>query len=473
VRRMQLLARACVVGAVLMIVAGSVVARDQPASTSTAPHRAVLLISIDGLHPDNVLDADRHGLKIPTLRRLLREGAHATRVRGVLPTVTYPSHTTMLTGVWPAKHGIPANVPFDPLNRNAGVWYWYAEDIKAPTLWEAAAAAGYVVGSVSWPVSVAAPAIRYNIPEYWRAMKSPEEIKLIRAISTPGLFRDLEPITGRYTNDLDEAIPGDDARTRYAVAMMRQKQVRFLTIHLAGFDHVEHDAGPYSAEAFRVLEAIDGMVAAMEQAMRANDPNALVCVVSDHGFAATTRETHLNAALVQAGLIRLTDAQPSAPRTIADWDAAAWSSSGSAAIVLKNPADQGALAKTEAVLRALAADPQNGIAAILDRAQIAAAGGAPQAAFVVDMRPGHAVGGALEGPVSRARTTPGGAHGYAPTHPEMLASFFVAGPGIRSGASLGDIDMRAIAPTLARLMNVPLPTADLPPLDVLQGPPRR
>ena len=37
----------------------------------------VLLISIDGLHPSNVLEADRYGLKIPTLRRLLREGADA------------------------------------------------------------------------------------------------------------------------------------------------------------------------------------------------------------------------------------------------------------------------------------------------------------------------------------------------------------------------------------------------------------
>ena len=89
-------------------------------------------------------------------------------------------------------------------------------------------------------------------------MKSPEEIKLVRAISTPGLFRDLEPIAGRYTNDLDDVIPGDEARTRYAVAMIGQKRVRFLTIHMAGFDHVEHEAGPYSAEAFRVLEAIDG-----------------------------------------------------------------------------------------------------------------------------------------------------------------------------------------------------------------------
>lgn len=461
-----LLSRMAAVVAALALSAAPAPTAAQAAQGAPSRHRAVLLISIDGLHPANLLEADRHGLKIPTLRRLLRDGAHATAVRGVLPTVTYPSHTTMLTGVWPVKHGIPTNVPFDPQNRNQGVWYWYAEDIKTPTLWDAARAAGYVVGSVSWPVSVGAPGITWNIPEYWRAMKSPEEIKLVRAISTPGLFRDLEPIAGRYTNDLDEAIPGDEARTRYAVAMIQKKQTRFLTIHLAGFDHVEHDAGPYSAEAFRVLEAIDGMVGQLEQAIRAADPNAIVCIVSDHGFAATTKETHLNAALAQAGLIRLTPPQPAAPQTIADWDAAAWSSAGSAAIMLKNPGDQATLSKVETLLKTLAADPANGIAAILDRAAIAKMGGAPGPAFVVDMQPGFAVGGALTGPVVRARATTGGAHGYAPTHPELQASFVIAGPGVAAGKNVGEIDMRAIAPTLARLMGVALPTADLPPVDL-------
>ena len=448
--------------AVVTVVTASLAASLQPAPAGPA----VLLVSIDGLHPDNLLNADRHGLKIPTLRRLLRDGAHATGVRGVLPTVTYPSHTTMLTGVWPARHGIPTNVPFDPLNANMGVWYWYAEDIKAPTLWDAAKAAGYVVGSVSWPVSVGAPGVAWNIPEYWRAMKSPEEIKLVRAISTPGLFRDLEPVAGRYTNDLDDVIPGDEARTRYAVAMIREKRVRFLTIHMAGFDHVEHEAGPYSPEAFHVLEAIDGMVAEMEQAMRAADPTAVVCVVSDHGFAATTKETHLNAALVEARLVRLTPPRPSAPQTIAEWDAVAWNSGGSAAIMLRNPGDRAVAARVEQVLRTLASDPANGIAAILDPAKIAEMGGTAGPAFVVDFRPGYAAGGALTGPVVRDRKTTGGAHGYAPTHPELLASFIVAGPGIAAGKNLGDIDMRAIAPTLARVMGVSFPTADLKPLDV-------
>src|SRR5258708_31025292 len=119
----------------------------------TPKPKAILLLSIDGLANGYLNDADKYQLKIPTLRRLIADGAHATGVRGVMPTVTYPSHTTLLTGVSPAKHGILQNTTFDPQDRNLGGWYWYSEDIRVPTLWDVAAKAGYAVGSVSWPVS--------------------------------------------------------------------------------------------------------------------------------------------------------------------------------------------------------------------------------------------------------------------------------------------------------------------------------
>ena len=105
----------------------------RPMSAQQQPARVpLILISIDGLMPDYVLEADKRGLKIPNLRRLLKEGAFATGVVGVTPTVTYPSHTTLLTGVSPAKHGIVTNTPFDPCSKNMGGWYWYAEDVKVP-----------------------------------------------------------------------------------------------------------------------------------------------------------------------------------------------------------------------------------------------------------------------------------------------------------------------------------------------------
>jgi len=124
----------------------------------------IMLISVDGLKPEAILDAAHLGLKVPNLRAFQTDGVYATGVRGVLPTLTYPSHMTLLTGASPAKHGIYANTTFDPMNRNERGWYWYAEDIKIPTLWDAATAARLTTANVYWPTSVGAH-ITYNLPQ--------------------------------------------------------------------------------------------------------------------------------------------------------------------------------------------------------------------------------------------------------------------------------------------------------------------
>ena len=145
----------------------------------------VLLISVDGMKPEAILDAQSHGLQVPNLRAFMTDGAFATRVRGVLPTLTYPSHTTLLTGASPARHGIIDNTTFDPFLKNAQGWYWYAEDIKVPTLWDAAGAAHLNTANVYWPVSVGAK-ITYNLPQIWRT-GTDDDLKLQRALSTSGL----------------------------------------------------------------------------------------------------------------------------------------------------------------------------------------------------------------------------------------------------------------------------------------------
>src|ERR1700732_5174603 len=79
----------------------------------------LVMISVDGMRPDYVTGADAHGAKIPQLRRFMREGSYADGVVGVVPTVTYPSHTTLVTGVWPAKHGILGTTTFVPLTKHS------------------------------------------------------------------------------------------------------------------------------------------------------------------------------------------------------------------------------------------------------------------------------------------------------------------------------------------------------------------
>ena len=132
----------------LLLAVGSVVLLGAAASP---PPVSLLLVSIDGLRPADVIEADKRHVAVPNLRRLLAEGSFATGVAGVLPTVTFPSHTTIVTGVAPSRHGIVANTPFDPLGKNLDGWFWYAEDIEVETLWDAAAKAGMVTSSGRQP----------------------------------------------------------------------------------------------------------------------------------------------------------------------------------------------------------------------------------------------------------------------------------------------------------------------------------
>ena len=422
----------------------------------------LLVISLDGMRPDYVLKADEHGLKVPHLRRLLSEGAHATGVRGVLPTVTYPSHTTILTGVWPAKHGIYSNVVTDPLGKNLDGWYWYAEDIRVPTLWDAAASAGMKVGSVSWPVSVGAKGVTYLVPEYWRAPKSADDLKLERVISTPGLINEIQKQAGPYVMDLDAGVPGDLQRTRYAAAILREKKVQFMTVHLAALDHIEHGSGPFSPEANAALEQLDGQVGQLEDAAKAAFAHVTVCVLSDHGFARTDHKLNILKPFVESGLVTLNSAGK-----IREWKAYPKADGGSTEIYLRDPHDEATRGKVNELLRRLASDSGNGINQILDTKAIAALGGDPEAAFWVDMKVNFSVESNATGQTGPKKA--GGTHGFLPSHPELQASFFIAGPSIQHGFDLGSIDMRSIAPTLAACLGIPFTSGDLKALPVCAG----
>jgi hypothetical protein len=74
--------------------------------------------------------------------------------------------------------------------------------------------------------------------------------------------------------------------------------------------------------------------------------------------------------------------------------------------------------------------------------------------------------GAFSGPLVTDQPPVKGTHGYLPSFPEMRASFFVLGEGVAHGRDLGIIDMRQIAPTVASILGVSLPTAKEPKLNI-------
>jgi predicted AlkP superfamily pyrophosphatase or phosphodiesterase len=429
--------------------AGAAWSSPRPAS---AP--LVVLISVDGLKPEAVLEASAHGLKVPHLRAFMTDGAYATGVRGVLPTLTYPSHTTLITGASPAHHGIFDNTTFDPFARNDRGWYWYAEDIKVPTLWDAAAAAHLKSASVYWPVSVGAN-ITYNLPQIWRT-GTDDDLKLQRALTTPGLEQELSAELGRYPGGMEETVAEDETRARFAIRLLEKKHPALLTVYLSGLDTEEHESGPFSQKSNEVLERLDTVVGDLRAASEKAAPGrATVCVVSDHGFAAIQHDVNLYGAFREAGLFTLSPAGK-----ISDWKAMPWPAGGSAAIMLADPKDEAVKAKVKELLDTLARDPANGIERIVPAEEIQRDGGFPGAAFVVALQVGYEMAYALSPPLI---TKPSnlGMHGYMPERPEMRSTFLIVGPGIAKGRSLGEIDMRQIAPTVAVPLRLHLAGSEL------------
>ena len=415
----------------------------------------LMLVSVDGLKPEAVLEAERHGLKVPNLRALVTDGLYATGVRGVLPTLTYPSHMTLLTGVSPAKHGIYSNTTFDPFNRNEHGWYWYAEDGHAATLWDAAASAHLKSANVYWPTSVGAN-VTYNLPQIWRTGTA-DDLKLQRALSTPGLEQELSATLGRYPGGMEETVAEDKVRARFAMRLLASKRPDFMTVYLTGLDTEQHKSGPFSAAANDVLEQIDAIVGELRVAGERRAPGrAYFCVVSDHGFARVDHDVNLFSAFREAGLFTVEN------NKIVAWKAMPWPAGGMAAIMLADPTDMVVRAQVQALLAKLANDPASGIDRILPHDAVQGRG-FPDAAFVVLLKLGYEVGLAFEPPLVSPPTNLG-MHGYAPDEPAMRSSFFLVGSTLPAGRSVGEIDMRRIAPTLARILGASLPAADLEPL---------
>jgi predicted AlkP superfamily pyrophosphatase or phosphodiesterase len=383
----------------------------------------------------------------------------------VFPSVTYPAHTSIATGVDPAAHGIVTNTAWDPEDRNQEGWRWYAEDIQVRTLWDASGEAGLKTAMVNWPVTVGARA-DWLVPEYWRAGTG-DDRKLTRALSTPGL---LAQVAARHPGFWDRFTPpkvADEATADVVVHLLETARPALLLAHIWQTDEAQHTRGPWSAEARAAIEGADRQIARMVKAAR--DAGAwertLVVVVSDHGFTTVARQLRPGALLRERGLVTL-----DGEGRVQSWKATAVASGGLAFFYLADAADRATLQALRALLRELAAQPGSGIGRVYEAAEVRARGGDPRAAFAAEAAVGFSFGrgyrGDTYGPAPSA-----GQHGYDPERPEMQASLIFYGGAVRAqrlaGARLVDV-----APTVAHGLGLRLPAATGKVLPVLRAPSR-
>jgi hypothetical protein len=460
-RRTLLTAVATLTALAVLLVPGA--AQDAPAparpAEAKAPADHVVLVSIDGLRPEFYLDRT---WPAPTVQHMAAEGAHAVAVRSVFPSVTYPSHTTMITGARPARHGIFYNTPFEPAGES-GRWYWEAAAIRSPTLWDAVKAAGRECAAVSWPVSVGAPIAR-NVPEVWALDDGGDPLKAVRDATTPPeLWAELErEATGRITPDRFglEQLSRDDLAGEMAAHLLERYKPALLAVHLIEADHFQHEQGREGTMVRRAVGVVDRAVGKLlDAAERAGIAGRTVFVVTgDHGFVDIHTRVRPNVWLARAGLLESTKERGA-------WRAA-WHTGGASAFLhLRDAADSAALHRVRAALAALPAGTQR-LFRVLEREELARLGADPSAALALAPVPGVTFNGGVAGPDVDAAD--GGTHGYLCDFPEIHTGLVAFGPAIRKGAVVPQMALEDVAPLIARLLGIEFTAPDgVAPLGVL------
>lgn len=371
----------------------------------------LLVISVDGLDWRYLRDADSLGLKLPHIRGLLKGAQVADGVVGVWPTITWPSHTTMLTGVPPFQHGILANAG-GPLDISQS--YWSATKIKVPTLTQCAVADGRTVAAINWPVTVNAN-ITWNLPEvYARRNGDSSDLATVDHYGTPGLVAEITRAHPSFAYRwLD-----DRTRTLATVYLLKRKQPDLVLLHLAELDSEAHEEGPFTPSANAVAERSDELIGDI---LKALPKGYAVALVSDHGFEKIDHGANLKAMAAAAGVtgdMTITAGMVST----ADPQVAAWLRAQS------GKGDVGREIAPPEVKRFAGTD----VAAAFEPA--------PHVVFTSN--------GAMRSAPSNA-----GTHGFWPTRPDYHSIFALSGPGIKPG-KLGEIDMTTLRDRFATVMDL-------------------
>ncbi len=362
--------------------------------------RKLLVISIGGLDA-RFLNQPATRVKIPNIRRLMRQGAVATGVIGVAPSESAASQTALMTGVL------------------------LGDALNAMPLWQAAARAGVKVGAIFWPATNGAE-IAFNFPQ-------PATAERERDVQFAAVARETTPagILDRIENEspgFEKELWDDESATRAAIFLLERDSPGLLLVHFMDVESEQRETGALSIYSRDALESDDESIGRILSSAPAG---MTVALVSGHGMENRNYIVRPRVLLPQsAGAIEVRDGL----------------------IGATDPA-------VAARLRQLMNDGRrHGIAREVPMAEVRAT--APSldrwvAAF--DTFPDYVASAEDRGPALGPGTHTG-VSGLWPTRPGYRSVFLIAGEGIQP-RNLGEIDLLQIAPTLAGAIGVRLPQA--------------
>src|SRR6478735_3225378 len=429
------------------------------ASPTTDPDRIVVLMSVDGLANFYM---DDPAAELPTLRKLAAEGARATSMRASDPTVTWPNHTTLVTGVAPAKHGVVGNNFFDRAKGEKVTLIWDPvldkdEIVKVPTIYDLAKSAGMKTVAIKWPATRNAKSLDMTCPDVGKA-------EFVTKYTTPALLDECKKAgydivygdEGK-TVSRSEGIEKDEIWTHIFNMLLHNHRPNLALLHVIAVDHTEHTDGPRSEGAYDAVKAADGQVREVWEELQKDFPGkATLIVVSDHGFSANKKKVLPFDALEKAGLVERSG------KRVTGGAVQLVVQGGSALVYVADEANRDEVIKR--VKKAFAG--VEGVAKVVTPDEFAEYGIGdsrrdPHATdMLLEAKLGYYFGDTAAGSKKENK----GSHGHDSHYPELHATFVACGKGIKPGVKLGEIDNRSVAPTIAKLLGIEMPNVEGKPL---------
>ncbi len=408
-----------------------------------AKDRMVVVISLDGF-PGFALEDPK--LPAPTLHHLMRTGAWS-RMQTINPTITWPNHTTIVTGVHADQHGLLVNgtivrvagwppIKVDPMISKEQM-------VHVPTVYDAAFHAGLTTAQIDWVAINQAPTITWPFSE-WASPDGPVEREMIAR--------------GALTTDEVKNFTGfnifwrDQVWTKAAAYLIREHKPNLVLFHLLSLDSTHHRYGPHTFASVGAMAFLDSCVARVVEAVQqaGMTERTTFLVVSDHGFRGYTNQIRPAVALKAAGL---------------DHAAYVLPEGGTGDLYLNPTNSPDVLPKIISLMKSI-----EGIDDVITPDRFAALGlplpgKDPQMCDVlITAKPGYSFSGATGGPVTAEVAQQAGSHGYLASDPDLDAIFIASGYGVRPGLKLNRVANLDVAPTIAQLLGVALPTAKGKPL---------
>lgn len=426
-----------------------------------AGDRIVVMISLDGLAG---FYFDDPKAEMPVLRALAKEGAMSSRMRPSTPSVTWPNHTSLVTGATAGVHGVTGNNYFDrvtgkPVALISDPRFDKVEIVKVPTIYDVAHEAGMKTAAIRWPAARSAPTLDWTIPDM-------NVDSGLAKYSTPALLAELKESGTWVPKEQDPGVPeekksstlGDDEAEAVFEKILKDHRPQLGLLHLARVDHDEHQYGPRSKEAYEAIAKVDAQVGHVWEQLKKDWPGrATLVIVSDHGFSPIERQVFPNVVLREAGLAKV------AGNRIVGGDVRIVSQGGAALVYISDKAHRDEIeAKVKAAFEANKDVSRIVMTADLGKYGVANPDVDPHAPdMVLFAREGAMFGDTAAGSMSfRDKPERLGTHGHDPDLRNLKATFVAWGPEFKAGVDLGEIQNLDVAPTLAKIMGLELPKAE-------------